>query len=261
MRPPAGAPFFHVDALPTTGLVELAGPEGHHAAAVRRMRVGEQVVLTDGRGGWASGEVSRLGRHDLSVQVQSSGCIPGPRLRVVLVQALAKGDHAELAVDLATQAGVDAIIPWSAERSVSRWSGYSDGMQPADRATKALKGAAKWRHIAREAAKQARRTWVPEVAELATTRQVIELIGSAAASLVLHEAESRPLAQVPLPEAGDLLLVVGPEGGLTDGEVAEFAAAGAFPVRLGPEVLRTSAAAAVALGALGVRTARWSPAG
>jgi 16S rRNA (uracil1498-N3)-methyltransferase len=163
------------------------------------------------------------------------------------VQALPKGDRGELAVEVLTEAGAGRIVPWAAERSVAVWKG--------ERAVKSL---ARWRATAREAAKQARRTWFPEVAPLATTGDVADLVAAADLAVVLHEEASVPLASVPVPAEGRLVVVVGPEGGLTDEEVAAFVAAGAVSVRLGAEVLRTSTAGVVALGALLSRTPRWS---
>jgi 16S rRNA (uracil1498-N3)-methyltransferase len=150
-------------------------------------------------------------------------------------------------VELATEAGVDAVLPWRAARCVARWE---DG----PRGAKAL---ARWRTTVREAAKQARRPWLPEVTEPVTTGELARRAAAAAATLVLHESAETGIAGIELPAAGDLLLVVGPEGGITDEELAALAAAGARAVRLGPEVLRASTAAVVALGALGVRTGRW----
>src|SRR5699024_5057725 len=155
----------------------LDGPEGKHAAAVRRLRAGEQLVLSDGRGGQASCEVTEAGKESLRLSVLRTWHVPRPRLRVRLAQALVKGDRGELAVELATEAGVDAVVPWRASRSIAKWD---DG----PRGAKAL---ARWRSTAEQAAKQARRAWVPEVAEPVTTRQLAELAGGAGAALVLHE--------------------------------------------------------------------------
>jgi 16S rRNA (uracil1498-N3)-methyltransferase len=182
------------------------------------------------------------------VQVGPALIDPGPALRVVLVQALPKGERSELAVDLATEAGVDTIVPWQAARCVARWTGSPD---------KAIRGRERWQSVAREAAKQSRRTRVPTVLPLASTTQVAQLVGRSAGALVLHEAGSSPLTSAPIPDTGELVLVVGPEGGIAPEELAAFTDAGAAEVRLGREVLRTSTAAAVALGALGVLTGRW----
>ena len=236
--------LFWVEAVPPAGEVVLDGPEGRHAADVRRVRPGEVVLLGDGAGTRARAEVTEVAKARVTTSVLERRHDEAPALRVVLAQALAKGDRGELAVELATEAGVDAVLPWRAERCVARWD---DG----PRGEKAL---ARWRASAREAAKQARRAWLPEVAPPVTTR---DLAAREAAVLLLEATAVDSLATVPLPERGDLVLVVGPEGGVTDGERATLAGAGAREVRMGPDVVRTSTAAAVALGALGARTARW----
>jgi 16S rRNA (uracil1498-N3)-methyltransferase len=166
---------------------------------------------------------------------------------VTVVQALPKGDRGELAVEVLTEVGVATVVPWAASRSVAVWRG--------ERADKSL---ARWRTTAREAAKQARRAWFPYVEAMATTAQVCTLLGSVDLAVVLHEDASTCLASLDVPVTGSLLVVVGPEGGLTDDEVAAFAAAGAHAVRLGDEVLRTSTAGVVAVAALLSRTDRWA---
>ncbi|WP_395727136.1 16S rRNA (uracil(1498)-N(3))-methyltransferase [Nakamurella sp.] len=242
-----GEPFFLVDRLPPAGPFVLDGPEGRHAATVRRLRVGESVVLTDGAGGLAPAVVVAAGRAELTLDVGPSRRADPPAVRVTLVQALPKGERGELAVELATEAGVDHIVPWAAQRCVARW-----------RAPEQIdKGVRRWRGTAREAAKQARRPFVPGVRDLATTAQVADLVAGAT-TLVLHESSVTPLTAADLPDAGDVVLIVGPEGGLTKEELTVFGSAGAVVVRLGPQVLRTSTAGAVALGALGVLTGRWT---
>ena len=226
--------------------VVLTGSEGHHAATVRRLRVGEAVDVVDGRGTRASCTVALVGRDVVELDVVSRLTEPAPSPRLVLVQALAKGDRGELAVELATEVGVDEVVPWAAQRSVVKWS--------AERGDKAL---GRWRATAREAAKQSRRAWVPQVTSAVTTVQVCDRLTNAAAGLVLHEAATAPLATVDLPAEGDVVLVVGPEGGITDEELAAFTAAGAVAVRLGPSVLRTSTAGAAAAAVVSARTARW----
>jgi 16S rRNA (uracil1498-N3)-methyltransferase len=226
----------------------LDGPEGRHAATVKRMRVGEVVQVTDGCGALAQAVVESTGRDTVSLALTSRSTLAPPAPRVLLAQALVKGDRSELAVEMATEAGVDGILPWRAARCVARWE---DG----PRGDKAL---ARWRSTVREAAKQARRPWLPVVEEPVTTAMLARRVADAAGALVLHEGATDRLAEVDLPTAGDLLLVVGPEGGVTDDEIAALTAAGGRSVRLGGEVLRASTAAAVALGALGVLTRRWS---
>jgi 16S rRNA (uracil1498-N3)-methyltransferase len=241
------AALFLVPDLPSSGSLVLDGPEGRHAAVVRRLRAGEAVLLADGRGGLARGVVAAVGRDTVTVTVTERETIAPPTPRVLLAQALVKGDRGELAVELATEAGVDAILPWRAARCVARWE---DG----PRGDRAL---AKWRSTVRAAAKQARRPWLPEVTEPISTGELAERVAQVAGAVVLHEGATDRLADVALPGTGDLLLVVGPEGGVSDEEVATLVEAGARLARLGPEVLRASTAAAVALGALGALTGRW----
>jgi 16S rRNA (uracil1498-N3)-methyltransferase len=247
------APLFLVDELPAAGPVVLDGPEGRHAATVRRLRPGEPVLLSDGRGQLAQAVVDAVAPGVVELRVTARATLAPPAPRVLLAQALVKGDRGELAVELATEAGVDGVLPWRAARCVARWE---DG----PRGAKAL---ARWRSTVREAAKQARRPWVPEVEEPVTTAQLARRVATAAGALVLHEGATWGLVELAargeLPARGDLLLVVGPEGGITEAELAELVAAGARAVRLGPEVLRASTAAAVALGALGVLSTRWTP--
>ncbi len=242
------APLFLVSSLPPSGSVLLDGPEGRHAATVKRLRAGEAVLLADGRGGLAHGVVESAGRDTVTVSIESRETLAPPAPRVLLAQALVKGDRGELAVELATEAGVDGILPWRAARCVARWE---DG----PRGDKAL---AKWRSTVREAAKQARRPWLPEVEEPVSTPALARRVAGVAGALVLHQGATDRLTDVDLPTAGELLLVVGPEGGVCDEEIVTLVGAGARPVRLGPEVLRASTAAAVALGALGALTRRWS---
>ncbi|WP_018683133.1 16S rRNA (uracil(1498)-N(3))-methyltransferase [Actinokineospora enzanensis] len=239
--------LFLVDALPAGDTHVLDGPEGRHAAAVRRLRVGEELLIADGRGGTARCAVTAAARDSLELDVLERWTEPAPELRVVVVQALVKGDRGELAVELATEAGADAIVPWRAGRSIARWD---DG----PRGDKAL---TRWRATAREAAKQARRPWIPDIADPVGLPGLLDLTRSAALALVLEADRATRLADIPLPETGDLVVVVGPEGGIAPDELDALEQAGARPTRLGPAVLRTSTAAAVALGALGALTARW----
>lgn len=227
--------------------VVLDGDEAHHAVAVRRLRVGEQVALTDGVGTTAVGAVRSTGKRLLEVSVLSVTSEPRPAPRLVVVQALPKGDRGELAVELLTEIGVDEIVPWAASRSVAVWRG--------ERAARSL---ARWRATAVAAAKQSRRAWHPVVSPLARTAEVVALVGAAPLALVLHEEASEALPGPP-PGEGPIVVVVGPEGGVTDSEIEAFTAAGARPVRLGSEVLRTSTAGLAACAALLSRTPRWHP--
>ncbi|GAA4876862.1 16S rRNA (uracil(1498)-N(3))-methyltransferase [Saccharopolyspora cebuensis] len=246
--PDTSLPVFAVERLPGTGPFVLGGPEGKHAAAVRRLRPGELLLLSDGAGGLARCEVVEAAKDSLRLAVLDVAHVEQPRLRVRLVQALVKGERGELAVELATEAGVDAVLPWRAARSIAKWD---DG----PRGAKALN---RWRSTAAQAAKQARRAWTPQVDEPVSTKRLAEVVRGADGAVVLHESAATPLAGAPLPASGELLVVVGPEGGIGAEELAVLTEAGARPVRLGPSVLRASTAGAVALGALGVLTDRWN---
>ncbi len=242
-------PTFQHDAtasLRAGDSAQLDGPEGHHAAVVRRMRVGERVRLTDGAGASAVAEVVGVGKGVLDVHLVEVGVTPAPSPRLVVVQALTKGDRGDLAVEVLTEVGADCLVPWAASRSVVRWKG--------ERGQRALR---RWRTTTHEAAKQSRRSWFPVVAPVADTAEVARLLAGAATPVVLHESADAPVSSLhPAPE-GDLVLVVGPEGGITDEELAAFASAGAHVVRLGPTVLRASTAGVVAAAALLSRTPRW----
>ncbi|MFE3632888.1 16S rRNA (uracil(1498)-N(3))-methyltransferase [Streptomyces cellostaticus] len=248
------APVFVVDSLEGVGpgsVIDVEGPEGRHAVSVRRLQPGEEVVITDGRGRGASGVVlSTSGKDHLVVEPRAFPVEPEPSPRVTVVQALPKGDRGELAVEMMTETGVDAIVPWQAARCITQWKG--------DRGQKAL---AKWRATAREAGKQSRRLRFPEVADAATTKQVAALLAAADFAAVLHsdfEHDSVPLAAAELPAQGEIVLVVGPEGGVARDELALFEESGAKPCVLGPTVLRTSTAGTAAAALLLGRTGRWS---
>lgn len=223
----------------------LTGTEAHHAATVRRVRAGESVTIGDGQGVWAEGTCTEVGPGRVVVEVTARREVPALRPRVVLVQALAKGDRDELAVQASTELGVDEIVPWQAERSVSRWD-----------AAKAVKGRARWTTIVREAAKQAHRAWIPAVAPLATTREVASAF-AAAHLVVLDPDGSERVSELRFTDDEDVVLVVGPEGGISDGELRTFSDAGAVVARLGDTVLRTSTAGPAALAVLSASLERW----
>jgi 16S rRNA (uracil1498-N3)-methyltransferase len=219
--------------------------------SVKRLRPGEDVVLTDGAGRWADCVVlGTEGKDRLTVQLGLFGEERREDPHITVVQALPKGDRGELAVETMTETGVDAIVPWAASRCITQWRG--------DRGAKAL---AKWRATAREAGKQSRRVRFPEVAEAVNTKQVAALLAAADFAAVLHEdreAGSAALADAELPLEGSIVLVVGPEGGVSPEELAVFAESGAKTYRLGPGVLRTSTAGTAATVLVSARTGRWS---
>lgn len=249
------APVFVVDDLSSVQAAPgatfvLEGPEGRHAVSVKRLRPGEDVVLTDGGGRWADCVVTAAeGKDRLSVEIGTRHEEPPPVPQITVVQALPKGDRGEVAVETMTETGVDAIVPWQASRCVTRWRG--------ERGTKSL---AKWRSTARESGKQSRRTRFPEVADAMSTGQVATLLAEADFAAVLHEDPrygSAALATAELPGGGRIVLVVGPEGGVSPEELAVFAEAGAKAYRLGASVLRTSTAGTAAAALLLGRTGRW----
>jgi 16S rRNA (uracil1498-N3)-methyltransferase len=228
-------------------VVEVSGDEAHHAVAVRRLREGERVVLTDGLGASVTGAVASTGKRVFTVAVESVTLDDRPDPAITVVQALPKGDRGELAVEVLTEVGVDRVVPWAASRSVAVWKGE-----------RAAKSHAKWQATAREAAKQSRRSWLPTVAPLASTTDLAAIVAEADLAVVLHEDARDPLSAVDVPGSGRIVVVVGPEGGIAPEELDALTAAGARSVRLGAEVLRTSTAGVVAVAALLARTGRWA---
>ncbi|MEJ2579579.1 MAG: 16S rRNA (uracil(1498)-N(3))-methyltransferase [Kineosporiaceae bacterium] len=227
----------------------LDGEEGRHAATVRRLRPGEHVDLADGAGRLARTRVETARRDRLDLRVLGVDRLPAPQPRLVLVQALAKGGRDELAVQTATELGADEIIPWQARNSVVVWQG--------ERGERSRR---RWETTVRAAAKQSRRADLPPVSPAVTTAGLAGRVRAAAATVLLHEAADRPLATLPLPvpgATGEVLIIVGPEGGIADAELVDLGEAGAVPVRLGRHVLRTSSAGAAALAVLSVRLGRW----
>jgi 16S rRNA (uracil1498-N3)-methyltransferase len=245
------ATLFYIDALPDPGaLAVVDGDEGFHAATVRRIRPGEQLVLGDGAGGLANCRVEHTGRDGLHARVLGRWSVAPEQPSVTVVQALPKSERSELAIELATEAGADAFLAWQAARCVANWHGG-----------RVDKGLRRWRAVARSAARQSRRAHIPAVdgvlSTAALTQRIRDEVAAGAKVLALHESATDRFADVAVAQANSLLLVVGPEGGIAPDEITALTDAGAVAVRLGPQVLRTSTAAAVALGALGVLTSRW----
>jgi 16S rRNA (uracil1498-N3)-methyltransferase len=233
------------------GTFLLDGTEGRHAGVVQRRSPGERIDVVDGAGVRLVGVVGEVTSEGVLVHVRQRVVEPAPAVALVLVQALAKGDRDEMAIEAATEVGVDAVVPWQAERSIVVWRG--------DRAAKSR---ARWLGTVRAAAKQSRRAWVPDVEVALDARGLVARVAAVVAAggvvLVLHEEASEPIASTSLPDTGECLVVVGPEGGIGDGELGRLVEAGARAVRLGPLVLRTSTAGPVALALLAERLGRWS---
>lgn len=234
----------------------LAGAEGRHAATVRRLAPGERLDLTDGAGTLAEGRVTAVRPGTVELAVLARHFEPAPSPRLVVVQAIPKGDRGELAVETMTEVGVDVIVPWAAERCVAVWRGE-----------RAEKGVARWRSAAVAAAKQSRRAWLPEITPLAATAAVADRVRGAGLALLLDPEAPDPLARLAASVAsaasagkpgGEVVLIVGPEGGIAPGETELLATAGATGARLGPTVLRASTAGAVAAALVLSAAGRWA---
>lgn len=239
------APVFLVDAVPAADDYILDGPEGHHAADVQRLQPGETLILSDGAGGIAAARVTSAERGSVRVQIFDRRTFPAPDPKLTVVQALPKGDRGERAVQMLTEIGVDEVIPWAASRSIVQWKG-----------PRGDKARAKWTATAREASKQARRPRLAHVAELHTTKQLVARLRNASKVLVLHEEAHLPLSQAALPAAGEIAVVIGPEGSISPDELDALKEFG-VPIRLGDTVLRTSTAGPAALAVLQARLGRW----
>ncbi|WP_234834805.1 16S rRNA (uracil(1498)-N(3))-methyltransferase [Mycolicibacterium stellerae] len=252
LRARAHRALFYVDHLPEVGdLAVVDGDEGFHAASVRRIRAGEELDLGDGAGSVAHCVIEEVGKARLTARVLNRWTVVPATPSVTVVQAIPKSDRSELAIELATEAGADAFVAWQAARCVARWDGG-----------RADKGLRRWRAVARAAARQSRRPHIPSVTGVASTDALLadvrEAVSRGATVLALHESAIEPMTKLSFAQVDSLMLVIGPEGGIADDEIAALSAAGANAVRLGPTVLRTSTAAAVALGALGALTPRWA---
>jgi 16S rRNA (uracil1498-N3)-methyltransferase len=237
-------PLFIQANLVTTTIgssVLLTGDEAKHAIAVRRMRIGEAIQLSNGYGLRVRGTVSELNKTTLTVLVDSVEKESVPKLSFVLVQALAKGDRDELAIQTATELGIAAVIPWQSERSISRWDG-----------PKQEKGRSRWQQIVLEATKQSLRAFVPEIRQVLDSTELAQVAGSFDLFLVL-DASGAELSSLVLPTSGTVAIVVGPEGGISEAELERFSKAGAKVLSLGAGILRTSTAGPALLAALTLR--------
>lgn len=213
---------------------------------MRRLAPGERADITDGAGTVAECVVTAVRPGELELAVLDRRTEPPPQPKVAVLQAIPKGDRGELAVELLTEVGTDVVVPWAADRCVAVWRG--------DRAAKSR---ARWSSAAEQAAKQSRRAWFPEVTTQADLAGAVRRVQAAALSIVLDPDGSESVAAVGVPDAGEILLVVGPEGGITPAERDALLGAGAVAARLGPTVLRASSAGVVAAGILLSRTRRW----
>lgn len=257
------APFFYGDAddlehVAVGDLLTLAGDEGHHAVTVKRLAVGETVLIGDGRGCVAHAVITEVvNKRELSARVEHVTRQDPPNPSVTVIQALIKGERMERAIETLTEAGVDRIVPWQSQRSIVRVDASSSG-----------KLASKLSNRAEQAAKQARRSVVPEVSTVLKTPGLIEQLNrldhDRAVVVVLHEDAEQPLNEVlardgeAITSAEQIIVVVGPEGGIASQELDELIAIGALPVRMGPSVMRASTAGTVALGWVMGASGRWA---
>jgi 16S rRNA (uracil1498-N3)-methyltransferase len=240
-------PVFVATAADLAGeQIVLRGREGRHASTVRRLEAGERVDVTDGAGTVAECAVIGSAPGELSLAVLARRTEPRPQPRLVVLQAILKGDRGELAVELLTEVGTDVIVPWAAERCVAVWRGE-----------RAAKSRARWRTSADEAAKQSRRSWFPEVTEQADLGAAVRRVAAAALAIVLDPDATASVAGLELPGAGEIVLVVGPEGGVSPAEADAFRGAGAVSAALGPTVLRASTAGVAAASVVLSQTGRW----
>jgi 16S rRNA (uracil1498-N3)-methyltransferase len=251
VRPPV---FLAESAQLERDQIVLSGAEGRHAATVRRLSAGERADLTDGVGRIAECVVTSARPGAIELAVRSRRTEPAPEPRIAVVQAIPKGNRGEQAVEIMTEVGVDLMVPWSAERCVARWQRKRGDGGRGDRAARAL---VRWRAAAREAGKQSRRARFAEVTEPETTEAVAARCGKAALAILLDPDATVALASMELPSRGIILVIVGPEGGVSPGEADSLRGAGATAARLGPGTLRTSSAGAVAATLILSRCGRW----
>jgi 16S rRNA (uracil1498-N3)-methyltransferase len=233
--------LFFVDNLPTSAgaIYEFDGEDAHHAVRVLRMTAGEVFMLSDGAGAWSEVKVFAVKKKSLEVQVLSTGFQEPLRTTITVVQAIPKGDRAKEAIELLTEAGVDTIIPWTSSRSIG-------------------KGSDKFSITAREASKQSRRLRIPRVIDAASTDQICALIKQSSCTVVFHESASSGLSELKLPLGiSDVVIIIGPEGGITDEELTRFTDAGAMLSRLGRPVLRSAHAGIAAVSALCAKLQVW----
>jgi 16S rRNA (uracil1498-N3)-methyltransferase len=233
--------LFFVDDLPTTvgSTYQFANEDANHAIRVLRMQAGAEFMLSDGNGAWSQVKAVEVSKRFMQVQVMDSGYQEALPTFITVVQALPKGDRSKEAIELLTESGVDRIVPWSASRSIG-------------------KGTDKFVITAREASKQSRRFRIPQVLELATTAQICEAIKLSDLAIVFHESASHKLSdQISSHNVQTLLIIIGPEGGISDEELAAFESAGAKVALMGRPILRSAHAGIAAVSAVSALLRVW----
>jgi 16S rRNA (uracil1498-N3)-methyltransferase len=222
--------------------IEVGGDEAHHGVNVLRLKHSEEVKISDGVGSWGIGKVSQLSKKSFTVEISDRGFEHSPKQRVLVVQAILKNDANKEAVDFLTQVGADEIIPWQSQHSIGK---IDD------------KSFSKWHSAARESSRQSRRVRIPAIVNVHSTESLISKIKGLQNIFVLHESAENRLSQIEINQEVDVILIVGPEGGLSEIEVNTFVDAGAKVVRLGESVLRAANAGAAAVSVVMSRTGKW----
>lgn len=231
-------PLFIVEQIPEMGEISIGGDEARHAISAMRLEISERVEVTDGKGRRALVEVRAKSKRELTVGIIKVDSVPKPKTKLIVVQALTKGDRARETVELLTEGGVSEIVPWQSSRSIGNWRGEKDSL-------------GKWRLWAREATKQSRRSWIPEVMQLQSTEQVCALINTCKVTFLFHEAGGVPISQSISGSApSEVILIIGPEGGINPDEAEAFSRAGALTVAMGEPILRSAHAGLAALAAV-----------
>ncbi len=235
--------LFFVDQLAMGSTQELEGDEGHHAVKVMRLQVGEEIKIADKSGNWVSGAITEVGKKSLKIDIAQRGSAQHLKPEIIVVQAVTKSDRIKEMLELLTVAGADRIIPWQAERCISKWQSDS---------------ASKWSIAIKEAAKQARRVRLPELADAVTTNQLLNLFQAGDQIITLHEGAQSNISQLKFAaDTKRIFLVIGPEGGIADNEIDQLIAAKAVTARMGENVLRSAHAGFAALSVVQTLIGRW----
>ena len=237
--------LFLVDKLEDSNLIEVSGDEAHHAIKVLRTSVGEEILISDGAGNWVRAIVENIEKKTFTAKVLERGFQPEKSPRLIVVQGLPKSDRVKDAIEILVESGVDVIIPWQADRSISKWQ--KDSL-------------AKWQSVAVAATKQSRRFRKPEIIDGLSLSQLLEIESENSAVLVMHESANTKLSEVVTSKfsgMSEIVIVIGPEGGISDNELELLQSTGAHIVGLGPEVFRSAHAGGAALSAVSALIGRW----
>ena len=235
--------LFFSDQISTGQRQVLENEEAHHAIKVLRLNTGEVIKISDGVGNWVSGPIVEIAKKELFISITERGEIQAAKPELVLVQAITKSDRNKEMLELAVEAGVDRIIPWQSERSISKWQ--SDSEQ-------------KWQVGIKQSCKQARQVKLPQLMQVMSTSEVIKSIGEGGFGIVFHEEASTKFSALTIPNShSSVYLVIGPEGGISEQELLSFQNNGSNVVRLGDTVLRSAHAGFAALSAVQTKLGRW----